>query len=268
MNSMERDKKLNYLFSVLAVAVMWAVWLIAHAIVRNEYIIPSFSDTIASIGAQLISSRFWLSFALTVWRTIYAWLLAFVLAVIFASLSALSMRFYRFFAPFIGVLRSLPTMAVTLMLLIWTTPRIAPVIVALMMLLPLTYTQLITAYKGIDPKLIEMADVYRLDKKTRLVHIYIPQMMPGIFAQAGANLSLTLKVMISAEVLSSTFRSIGGMMHDAAMYSQMAEMFAITIVMLIVGGLLEFLLGLLTRITDRWTKGRGTKANRRSTSHV
>ena len=94
----DKDKKLNYLFSVLSIAVMWAVWLIAHAIVRNEYIIPSFSDTIISIGEQFVSSRFWLSFALTIWRTIYAWLLAFVLAVIFASLSALSIRFYRFFA--------------------------------------------------------------------------------------------------------------------------------------------------------------------------
>lgn len=268
MMGADKDKKLNYLFSVLSIAVMWAVWLIAHAIVRNEYIIPSFSDTIISIGEQFVSSRFWLSFALTIWRTIYAWLLAFVLAVIFASLSALSIRFYRFFAPFIGVLRSLPTMAVTLMLLIWTTPRVAPVIVALMMLLPLTYTQLMAAYKGIDPKLIEMADVYRLSKKTMLVRIYIPQMMPSIFAQAGANLSLTLKVMISAEVLSSTFRSIGGMMHDVAMYSQMSELFAITIVMLIVGGLLEFLLGQLTRITDRWTKGSRSKTIRRNSSHV
>ena len=268
MRSADKDKKLNYLFSALAVVVMWAAWLIAHAAVRNEYIIPSFSDTVASIGAQFISATFWSSFALTLWRTVYAWLLAFALAALFASLSALSDRFNRFFAPFAAALRALPTMAVTLMLLIWTTPRIAPVIVALMMLLPLTYTQLMAAYRGIDAKLIEMAGVYRLRKRDKLFCIYIPQMMPDVFAQAGANLSLTLKVMISAEVLSSTFRSVGGMMHEAAMYSQMSELFAITIVMLFVGGLLEFALGKLTLITDRWKKGRDKKADGRKLSHA
>ena len=81
-------------------------------------------------------------------------------------------------------------------------------------------------------------------------------MLPAVFSQAGANLSLSLKVTISAEVLVSSFSSIGGMMHDAALNLQVAEMFALTILALIVGGVFEFALGFLTRITDRWKGGR------------
>ena len=153
-------------------------------------------------------------------------------------------------------------MAITLMLLIWTTPRTAPLIVAFLMLFPLTYAQLMAAYRGIDPKLFEMARVYRIGRRDVLFRICVPQMLPSVFAQAGANLSLSLKVMISAEVLASTFRSIGGMMQDASVYLQIADMFALTIVMLAAGGLLEFALGNLSRITDRWTAGRNAKGRR------
>ena len=130
-------------------------------------------------------------------------------------------------------------------------------------LFPLTYAQLMAAYRGIDPKLFEMARVYRVAKKDVLFRICVPQMLPSVFAQAGANLSLAVKVMVSAEVLAGTFLSIGGMMQDAAVYLQIADMFALTIVMLAVGGLLEFALGNLNRITDRWSKGRGGAEVRR-----
>ena len=46
------------------------------------------------------------------------------------------------------------------------------------------------------------------------------------------------------------------MIHDAAYYSQMARMFAVVILVLITAGILEFALGKLTLVTDRWIKGR------------
>ena len=249
-------RKLNIAFSLLAVLAMCAAWVAAYYAVRNDYIIPSFSDTLREMGAQLLSAKFWVAFGNTFGRSVGGWLLAFVLAAVFASVSAVSEPFRRFFAPVIGVLRTVPTMAITLMLLVWSTPRVAPVIVAFLMIFPLTYAQMLAAYGGIDPKLLEMARVYRIPRREQVLRIVVPLMLPQVFAQAGANLSLTLKVMVSAEVLASTFRSVGGLLHEAASYSQMAQMFAIVILMLLIGGLLEFALGNLHRITDRWTRGR------------
>ena len=250
-------RKLNILFSLLAVALLCAAWIAAYYAVRNDYIIPSFTDTLREVWGQLGSADFWVAFGNTFARSAGAWLLAFVLAVVCASLSALFEQVRRFFAPVIGVLRTVPTMAITLMLLVWTTPRVAPLVVAFLMIFPLTYAQMLAAYGDIDPKLLEMAKVYRIPPRERVLRIVIPAMLPQVFAQAGANLSLTLKVMVSAEVLASTFRSIGGLLHEAASYSQMARLFAVVLLMLITGGVLEFALGSLLRITDRWTRGRG-----------
>ncbi len=257
MRKQIEEKKTQYIISIVAILAMWIVWLIAHWGVGNDYVVPSVSQTIREIGLLFLSARFWIAFGMTLGRSVFAWGIAFILAGGLVSLCVLNRLFYRFFIPFIGVLRALPTMAITLMLLIWTSPRVAPMIVAFFMLFPLWFTQLTTAYRGIDFQLSEVAQVYRIKQSDRLIRMYIPQMLPSIFAQAGANLSLTLKVMISAEVLSSTFRSIGGLIYEASVYSQTATMFALTILMLVVGGALEFSLNLLTKITDRWVKGRG-----------
>ena len=241
---------------------MWAGWLIAYRTVRNDYIIPSFADTMAGIGRNLIDADFWRAFGNTMLRTLYSWLIAFAVSVFCMSLSALSDKFRRFIAPFVSVLRTLPTMAITLMLLIWSSPKVAPTYVAFLMIFPLSYAQLSASFGSIDKKLIEMAEVYRVGRWDKLRKIYIPLLLPGIFAQTGANISLTLKVMISAEVLAGTFGSVGGLMYTASMYSRMDELFAVTILMLVVGGLLEFGLGQLTRITDVWSKGRQRQGRR------
>ena len=56
------SKQFNYIFSVLAILAMWAVWLIAYAVVGNDYIVPSFADTMRSLGELLTESFFWRSF--------------------------------------------------------------------------------------------------------------------------------------------------------------------------------------------------------------
>lgn len=250
-----KQKTVNAVISALAIILMWAVWISAYFIVNNDYILPSVSDTFAQMGGLFASAQFWRSFGMTLWRTFYAWVIACLAAAVFATASAVSNVACRLVAPFVAALRVLPTMAVTLMLLVWTSPKVAPVIVAFMMLFPLVYTQITAAYKGIDKGLIEMADVYRVSKKDRIFKIYLPQMLPPVLAQTGANFSLTLKVMVSAEVMSATFTSLGGMINDASMYLQVAEMFALTIIVIVVGGVMEYLLGKLALITRRWSGG-------------
>ncbi len=263
MREISPEKKLNFLFSFLAIAVMWGAWLIAYAAVGNDYILPSFSDTMKEMGRLFGESLFWRSLGSTFLRSLEGWVLAFAVALVFASLSALSDKLRCFLGTFVAVMRTVPTLAITLMLLLWSTPHTAPVIVTFLMLFPVSYAQMMSAYRAIDPKLAEMAVVYGISRRDRIFRIYVPQMLPSLFSQAGPNLSLSLKVCVSAEVLAYTYIAIGGMLKEANSYLQISRMFALTLSVLIVGGLVELALGFLTRITDRWTHGRAQKEVRR-----
>ena len=245
--------KLNIIYSVCAIALMWAVWIIAYFAEGNDYVIPSFWDTFAAMFSLFGGAEFWRAFGMTMLRTLISFALSFVLAAVLSSLAAASRPFNGIMRPVVAVLRSVPTMAIILILLLWTSPSAAPVVVSFLVAFPMVYSQFMAAFGGIDVRLAEMAKVYGVPASQRILKIYIPAVLPNILSQTGAVFSLTLKVMVSAEVMARTYVSIGGLMQDAKNFLEIPELFALTLVTVIVGGLLEWVLSKLTLLTRRWT---------------
>lgn len=249
------DKAFNLIFTLTALVLMWVIWVIAYFAEGNEYVIPSFGDAMKEAWELLGGAVFWHAFANTLLRTLEAFALSFVLAAALSALSEACRPFGAIFRPFVAVLRTIPTMAIILILLLWTTPLAAPVIVAFLVTFPLVYAQFSAAFAGVDRKLLEMAKLYGVPRSRRLFKIYVPAVLPNILSQAGAAFSLTLKIMVSAEVMARTYRSIGGLMQDARNYLEIPELFALTVLTVVAGGLLEWALGKLTLLTRKWTCG-------------
>ncbi len=247
-------RKLNIICAFAAVVLMLLVWLIAYYSVKNDYIIPSLGETFKSFFTCLGQKTFWAAFGFTVLRTAESFVISFILALLCAALSACSKIFAAVLKPFMVLLRTLPTLAVILLLLIWTTPKIAPVIVTVLVLFPMIYSQMIAAIDGIDCGLKEMADVYRIGKRDRLFKIYLPSASPNVLAQTGANISLGLKIMISAEVLASTYQSLGNLMQTARLYLDTPRLAALTAVSVIIGFIADIAFSQLARITYKWNR--------------
>jgi ABC-type nitrate/sulfonate/bicarbonate transport system permease component len=82
--------------------------------------------------------------------------------------------------------------------------------------------------------------------------IYLPQISESAFMQAGPNMSLGLKIMVSAEVLASTAQSLGGSMNYARSFLEIPRLAALTLLAVISGFIFEALLYQLTRINKKW----------------
>ena len=156
-------------------------------------------------------------------------------------------------------MRTLPTLAVVLILLIWTNPVIAPVAVTVLILFPMIYAQIIAAAGGVDEGILEMARLYGLKKREKLFKIYMPLISPNILAQTGANVSLGLKIMISSEVLANTYNSLGGMMQTAKLYAEMPRLAALTAVAVAAGLVIDVALSQFERINYKWSKKEGAR---------
>ena len=250
------QKKLNIIFSVLAIIFMWLVWIVAYYIAGNELIVPAFSDTAKSFFLYLGNGEFWLALLNTFLRTMLAFIVSFVLAAacaIFAKLSGCAKAFLK---PIIVFVRTLPTLAVILIILKLTSGNrtFSPVIVTVLVLFPMIFSQMLAAADGIDSGLVEMAKVYKVGKKDRLFKIYLPIVAPNILSQTGANISLGLKIMISAEVLANTVKGLGGMMQLNNIAAEVANLAALTLAAVFVGLVIEFAVTLISRFTCKWTK--------------
>ncbi len=247
-----KTRKFNILFSLAAVILMWLVWIVAYYCVKNDYVIPSFQDTFISFFNLLASGEFWAAFALTLLRTLGAFAISFVIAAAFACLSSATKYFSSAVKPLTAVLRTLPTLAVILILLVWTNAVVAPIIVTVLVLFPVIYAQITAAVEGIPHEIKEMAAVYKIPKKQQLAKIYLPLVSPNVFSQTGANVSLGIKVMISAEVMANTFNSLGGLMQNARAFVDMPRLAALTVAAVVAGLLLDIAFSQLKRINRKW----------------
>lgn len=255
MKQFIKKRAKSIICSVAAIVLMWLVWLIAYFAVGNDFVVPSFSDTMVSFGKCLTEAPFWKAFFSTFLRTLEAFVISFALSAALAALAAFSKTARTIIAPFMAVLRTLPTLAVVLLLLIWTNAQAAPVIVTVLVLFPVSYAQILAAADGVDDGLIQMAKVYKIKKSTQIFSIYIPLVAPNILTQTGANISLGLKIMISAEVLCATAKSLGGLMQTAkSVYYDMPRLAALTIAAVLLGLIVDFAFSQLKRVTSRWQK--------------
>lgn len=236
---------------------MWVIWLIAYYAEGNEYIIPSFSSAVKSLWQLLQTASFWRAFGYTLLRSVIAFIVSFALAAVCVSLATLSKTFRKLLNPFITVLRTIPTMAIILIILLWTNPKTAPIIVGGLVTFPMIYAQMSAAFDRTESELGAVIKVYQIKPTNAIFKIYLPNILADALSQAGAGFSLTLKIIVSAEVMASTYVSIGGMMQQAKSYLEIPELFALTIVTIIAGALFEVAFNQLSRFTKRWNSGVG-----------
>ncbi|MBQ8684971.1 MAG: ABC transporter permease subunit [Clostridia bacterium] len=241
----------NCITGLAAVALLVIAYLFAHAVVGNELLVPSFSDCMKGLGGLLISGGFWRAFFSTFLRVLCAFTISFGLAVVFAIVAYLLPIFARFFAPIVAVLRSVPTLAVLLIVLVWTGSGVAPVVVAFLTLFPTLYAGLYAALLGVDRGLAEMSRVYRVPLKRRVFSLYLPSIAPLALREGAAALGLALKLVASAEVLAGTYASLGGLMQEAKAYLDMPLLFALVCVTFLLGLALEALGNLAALAVER-----------------
>lgn len=246
--------KKSLAFSALALVALVACWTIAYAVIGNDYILPSVWETLVAAGGLFAQGRFYLAVGNTLLRTVIAFAISTVLGIACALLSFRISWVRSFFAPVISVMRTVPTMAITLALLIWTTPRVAPVLITLLVLFPAMYAAALASFDSVYVEYGQLTQVYKVSLRRRIFQMYLPLSAPTFFSQSGAMLSMGLKITVSAEVLAHTYTSLGGMMQDVQLMVQMPELLALTVVAITLGFLLEGLCALIVRYCVRWQR--------------
>lgn len=234
----------NCIQTAFAFVFLLLCYFAAYAIAGNEQHVPAFADVCRQTGKLLVSGGFWSALGKTLLRTLSALGISFVLALIFALAAYLLPAFDRFFTPVVSALRSLPTLAVLLILFVWWGANDAPVAVAFLSLFPMLYTGILAALSGVDKDLIEMSRVYAVPLHKQIFQLYLPAAAPYVLKETGAALSFSLKLVVSAEVLVNTFPSMGNLMQEARLYN-ISQLFALVGVTFLIGLLLEGLAALL-----------------------
>lgn len=243
------------LLGAAALIVMWLCWWIAEICIKNEYLLPSFSETLSALGKVLTEGLFWRALFKTLLKTLWAFLISFVLAGFCAALGRILKNFDMFLKPIIAVLRTLPTMAVLVLILFYADKITAPVIVAVLVLFPMIYAQFNVAFNRIDADIVAAVKVFNLTRRQKLFKVYLPMIAPSVLSSTGSNISFGIKLIISAEVMAYSYTSIGGMMQYAAgTLFDIPRLAALTLVAIILGLMVELVFYFALKFAFKWDK--------------
>ncbi|MBQ8876628.1 MAG: ABC transporter permease subunit [Clostridia bacterium] len=251
---MKKSVLQNCIYALCGVGVLIAVWVIAYYRVGNELVVPSFFDCVKDVGELLVKERFWRYFLNTFKRVFFAFVISFFVASAFALLAYVVPVVRGILSPIISLMRSLPILAVTLILWLMFGREDAPIAVAFLSLFPMLYAAMLSALSGVDGDLIEMSRVYNVPLKKRIFSLYMPAAAPYVLQESGAALAFSLKLVVSAEVLVGTYRSVGYLMNDANQIPDMSLLFALVCMTALVGLILESIALGFARAVERRVK--------------
>lgn len=108
--------------------------------------------------------------------------------------------------------------------------------------------------RGVGNDLMDVAKVYRLSRKERVLNVLLPAAAPQIFSGLQVSLQVAFIVMIASEMLGSS-QGIGAMTLLAQQSFMTADMWAGILLLGVIGFLVNVLFGLLRRKALSWYIG-------------
>lgn len=204
-----REKKHNTILFLMGIGLLLIGWSLISYWLRQPILVPGPMATAEEIGKIVISSQFGPILGNTLLRFGAGFALTMFLAALFGIAAGLSPGLARVFAPFISLIKAVPTMAIILLAIIWLKSNLAPILVVFLISFPVLYWSWKTGIEETDGKLLEMAKLYRVGKVKTLCEIYLPSARPYVLSGISSALGLGFKVGIGAEVLCQPRFGIG-----------------------------------------------------------
>ena len=197
----------------------WAVlfWLLlwqAGAMAIDQRIILVSPLTVLARLTELVPTLdFWGAIGYSLVRITAGFLLGVAAGTLLAALSARFRRVEELLAPALLAIKSIP---------------VASFII-----------HLLSGIRAADPQLLEMARVFRVPALRGIRYVYLPQVLPYFRSACGSALGLCWKSGIAAEVIGMPDGSIGEQLQQAKIYLNTPDLFAWTLVIVLVSLIFE-----------------------------
>ena len=229
----------NLLQRAGAVLLALAVWQALAMSVGQQLLVPSPLSVLVRLSNIWQESGFWS----TVWFTLRKIIAGFLLGLGFGLvLGALAGRFPLFeilFRPWAVMIKSVPVASFIIICLIWMSSARLSVFISFLMVLPILYTNVLQSIRSVDGQLLEAVKVFGLSWPKRVLYLWLPQLKPYLLSACTVSLGISWKAGIAAEIIGIPAGSIGRMFYDAKVYFNTVDLFAWTVIVVVISVLFE-----------------------------
>ncbi|QOR34007.1 ABC transporter permease subunit [Clostridium sp. 'deep sea'] len=238
----------------LAVGIIFllAIWQIVASGVGNFNIFPTPLAVLIAFKRIVTKTDFIATVFFTLFRVVVSLSISFILAVILGFFSVNNKYIKAALSPLVSIMKATPTIAITVQLIIWLGPYQAPSAVGFIIVFPILYSAVLEGISNVDPEILEMADIYNIPNRLRVKKIYIPSVVSYLSAALAGAIGLSMKVIISAEYISTTKYSLGNGIYYGFAYFNMDEVWAWAAIAIITSAILEYPIMLIKKRLCQW----------------
>lgn len=233
-------------YVIISIVLMLCIWQIIAIMINNKLLLPSVSDVAKSLVRITSDSNFFYLVIASMLRCLQSFFISIFLASLLAIISYFNKYAFNFMLPVLSIIKTVPTMAFIVLLLIWSSKDLSTIIIGIVIAFPIFYETILNSLINIDPKLIQMCKIYRASNFNKIKNIFIPIIVINIAKILSSTISLIFKVVISAEVYSQPKYGIGAIIQLEKIQLNTDAVIAWILIITLLGYLFDIAINLLT----------------------
>lgn len=243
---------------VTLIALFWVlVWQIIALLIGNVLLFPDPLTVVKRLCQMVITSTFWLSLSTSLLRVMIGIIIAIFAGTVLAILSSRLKFLYELLFPMMTIIKATPVASFIILIVIFIGRDTVPTVISLLMVMPVIWTNVYEGILNIDKDLKEVCTLYKFSAQKRLQVLYFPSVMPYFTSAVLSSIGLGWKAGIAAEILYPPIESIGRAILESKQLLLTEDLFAWTLVVIMLSFTFEVLLKLALKQTNK--KKRVTK---------
>ncbi len=225
-----------------------AAWQLLSMKLDSKILLVSPLEVLKRLVRLVGESDFWGSVLFSMGRILIGFSLGLIFGCVLALLSGKVKFIRRLFAPLVSAMKSVPVASFTILALIWVGSKNLSVFVSFVISVPIVCSNMLEGIDNLDPKLKEMSKVFRISPLKRFSGVYLSQLLPYFRSASRLAMGLCWKSGVAAEVIGLPNNSIGEMLYESKVYLETADLFAWTLVVIVLSFLCEKLFLLIVDV--------------------
>lgn len=206
---MTKKKILNIIFVFLGLIFVLFFWEISSRIYNSNSVFPSFIESLMNLVNLLKDINLYKSLLFTIGLGLLGVLISIIFGIFFGILAYYFELFRAFFSPINKIFRVIPTIIISILLIIFIKNIFAYLIISFLVLFPLIYEATLKGFLEIDQNIINSLRLEETKGFSSLFKVLFPLASPYILLSVIQSIGLGLKIEIMAEILMGDNKNIG-----------------------------------------------------------
>ena len=246
------EKNNSFILKILSIFLLFAVWFVLSSILNLETL-PSPVKVFLKLKKDLLNGDILYHLSITLYRVLVSFLLAMFIGIILGIWMGNNKKINNLLDSWNIIFLNIPALVLIILSYVWFgLTELAAIIAVSLNKIPNVIVTIREGAKAVNTQLLEVAEIYKINKIKKFFLFYLPQLYPYLIASARGGISLIWKIVLVVELLGRS-NGIGFKLHEFFQFFDITSILAYTFAFVIIMIAIEnFFFVPLDKMANKW----------------